>query len=606
MHIKTITLIIIFSMQASSAFSAVYETRGNNSAVYKKDIEYLNKQLKLNPSDMLILERLIKFHFTSENFEEVVKYSDLYLQKNNSKEILYLKIISLANLSDYSPAIIGIETLLKKYSVSEEENKSLTNKVMLYKKYLQTKSTPKDFMELEWAKGKTALGIIYRMNLLVGYDNDKKEPLFQQVKDSRMTNEKQPEFFHDLNLENLIFFSISPDGREIFASITEGEDRTGILYRQFLAQEKVWSSWQRIPVLNNSSINNYANFMPDGLHAIFVSDRDKKNGLDIYIARRNSKNEWQEPVKLAGINTSLDEPSVIIQPDGETIYFSSNGREGSGGYDLFGAKIVKDREGYFAGGIKNITEINTYRNEIRPPLFNLAAEEAFFNFSVSDLATVYHGNIEFRPKPAAFLDIYIYDAETKSPLKADIKIIGGEDKGTGSVHINSTGSDGFAGFSLKKNREYTATISSPGYVYISDQVQIEISNVIEKKYYLKKGRIDKGYSFVADNIYFDTGSAEIKDESFPGIERLFDFLIKNPGIKVNIIGNTDNVGSFEFNMLLSHKRSESIANYLIVRGISKLRVVTEGLGYLKSAAPNISETGRQKNRRVEIIVISSE
>ena len=87
---------------------------------------------------------------------------------------------------------------------------------------------------------------------------------------------------------------------------------------------------------------------------------------------------------------------------------------------------------------------------------------------------------------------------------------------------------------------------------------------------------------------------------------VYDFMVKNPGVKVNISGNTDNVGTYEYNMKLSRERANSIVEYLTQKGISGSRMVARGFGFLKNVAPNTTDTGRQQNRRVEIEVISSD
>jgi OmpA-OmpF porin, OOP family len=87
---------------------------------------------------------------------------------------------------------------------------------------------------------------------------------------------------------------------------------------------------------------------------------------------------------------------------------------------------------------------------------------------------------------------------------------------------------------------------------------------------------------------------------------LFQFMKNNPGIKIEIAGHTDNTGSYAYNMELSLKRSRAVADFIITKGIKKDRISTRGYGYEQGAATNETEEGRQKNRRVEITVVSSE
>jgi outer membrane protein OmpA-like peptidoglycan-associated protein len=344
--------------------------------------------------------------------------------------------------------------------------------------------------------------------------------------------------------------------------------------------------------------------MPDGRHVIFVSNRDLNNGLDIFITGKDRGDKWQTSSKIKGVNTPLNEYSVIIHPDNETVYFSSNGRSGSGGYDLYGARMIRKKSGFAFSNITNIREINTYRNELRPPLITMDVKTMFFNFKKTGRNFLYRGNIAFSPRPSLFTDIFVFDKKTKVPLETKIKLF--ESSAAKRTYIKDTDKNGHAGFMLQRNKKYFVSLASKNYIYMSKSLMTGSKPLfMKKRYYLSKGMIKKGYSFTAENIYFDTGSSVIREESFNGLERVYDFMIKNPGIKVKISGNTDNVGTYDYNMRLSLERANSIVKYLTQKGISRSRMVARGLGFLKSIAPNTTDSGRQKNRRVDITVILS-
>ena len=103
-------------------------------------------------------------------------------------------------------------------------------------------------------------------------------------------------------------------------------------------------------------------------------------------------------------------------------------------------------------------------------------------------------------------------------------------------------------------------------------------------------------------IYFDTGKSEIKPESDAAISEIAKLLKGNPGLKVNIVGHTDNVGERDYNMKLSKARAESVAKELISKyGIASGRLAAYGVGPLAPVAANKTEEGRAKNRRVELV-----
>lgn len=107
--------------------------------------------------------------------------------------------------------------------------------------------------------------------------------------------------------------------------------------------------------------------------------------------------------------------------------------------------------------------------------------------------------------------------------------------------------------------------------------------------------------FIALYINFDTGKADIKPESMPIIEQIASLLDDNPSLKVSIEGHTDNIGSQDSNKILSEKRTRSVVNELISRGIEQTRLSAVGWGQEKPLTDNRTEEGRAKNRRVEIV-----
>ncbi len=101
-------------------------------------------------------------------------------------------------------------------------------------------------------------------------------------------------------------------------------------------------------------------------------------------------------------------------------------------------------------------------------------------------------------------------------------------------------------------------------------------------------------------VMYDFDSAEIKPEAFPMLDEAVSVLKKNPEIKVEIDGHTDNTGSAAYNMTLSERRAKSVMNYFVDRGIESERLTVKGFGFTQPAASNDTEEGRTQNRRVEL------
>jgi len=103
-------------------------------------------------------------------------------------------------------------------------------------------------------------------------------------------------------------------------------------------------------------------------------------------------------------------------------------------------------------------------------------------------------------------------------------------------------------------------------------------------------------------IYFDTNRSDIKPASLPALQEIAKLLKKQPALKLHVVGHTDNVGGFDFNMGLSRRRADAVVAALTKEhGIAAARLTANGVAYLAPVAPNTSEAGQAKNRRVELV-----
>lgn len=103
-------------------------------------------------------------------------------------------------------------------------------------------------------------------------------------------------------------------------------------------------------------------------------------------------------------------------------------------------------------------------------------------------------------------------------------------------------------------------------------------------------------------IYFDFDQADIKPESQPQIDQLGALLKDNPALQVIVVGHTDGKGAFDYNLSLSQRRAQAVADALVSGyAVERARVVPAGAGMVSPVASNRTEDGRAKNRRVEIV-----
>jgi outer membrane protein OmpA-like peptidoglycan-associated protein len=604
---KYATILFVLSIW-QYASGSVHDAAGHSASIYQKDIAIIKKILQTKDKDKTSLERIVKLLFATENFDETIQYCDKYLKYYVNSEIMYIKAISLANISKYTDAIAVMNIILNNPSLSEKDRKDFEEKRKVFEKSIVTRGEPAEGKKTVWGADSFAAGVYDRDYSLIGIDTVTEKIFRYSFKDSSRKAYEPEQIFTGLEISKILFISISPNGREVYATLTGLNGSLETVCRTYDADSAVWTPWSTPAFAVVGTVNGFANMLGDNEHVLFVSNRDARNGLDMYSVRRNEHGAWEEPKKISNVNTVMDECSLYVHPDGETVYFSTNGRGGCGGYDLFAGKLSSLRGNFSIGEIVNLTRINTFRNESLPLFTTIKGDAAFYTYKKSDRENIYElAAIEALPNQAMFFDCTVLDAATKKPVKAVVSLVRSGDRTSGISLMSPTCNKGIAPFTVRRNSRYTISVIADGYPYFTESFDMPAgTDSVSKTVYLERGKIKTGFSFIADNIYFDPGLFVIREESLPALERLFVFMKSNPGIKIEIAGHTDNTGSYAYNMELSLKRARSVADFIVAKGIKKDRVSTKGYGYEQGAATNETEEGRQKNRRVEITVLSSE
>jgi len=108
---------------------------------------------------------------------------------------------------------------------------------------------------------------------------------------------------------------------------------------------------------------------------------------------------------------------------------------------------------------------------------------------------------------------------------------------------------------------------------------------------------------MSSEVSFDFNSSSIKSTFYSPLNKMADIMARYPQTQIVVVGHTDNVGSEQYNLELSLRRANSVADYLIQNGVAQSRMGTEGRGELEPIASNATESGRSQNRRVEIYVV---
>lgn len=136
----------------------------------------------------------------------------------------------------------------------------------------------------------------------------------------------------------------------------------------------------------------------------------------------------------------------------------------------------------------------------------------------------------------------------------------------------------------------------------ADQMQAQAGQLSQELSDLEVQQTERGLMITLSNILFDAGKTELKSGADNSLDRIADVLQEYSDHTLMIEGFTDSIGDEEYNENLSRLRAEAVKNALVQRGISADRINTRGYGELYPIATNNTPTGRQLNRRVEIIV----
>jgi outer membrane protein OmpA-like peptidoglycan-associated protein len=104
------------------------------------------------------------------------------------------------------------------------------------------------------------------------------------------------------------------------------------------------------------------------------------------------------------------------------------------------------------------------------------------------------------------------------------------------------------------------------------------------------------------DVLFDTGSSTLKPATREKLAKISGIVLAHPGLSLQVEGHTDSVGSDQMNQQLSERRADSVRDFLIAQGVPGSSITAQGFGKTQPVASNDTSEGRQKNRRVELVV----
>jgi outer membrane protein OmpA-like peptidoglycan-associated protein len=398
--------------------------------------------------------------------------------------------------------------------------------------------------------------------------------------------------------------TISADGKTMVFTSCEGRESLGScdLFISRLT-ETGWSVPQNMGANVNSPFwDSQATLSSDGNVLVFSSDRyGGKGGKDLYVTRLGEMNEWTKATLMSGeINTQKDEVSPFLHANGSSLFFASNGHPGLGGFDLF--LTNKDAKS-FTKPLNLGYPINDGSDQFAM-VISADGLQAFYSKETGDKINLYQFDLPKELKelinPTFFLKGHVKDAVTQKPLSASLQLIDLNTKEVVSTFTANASSGEYLAV-LPFTGNFGLYVEHPEYFFKSLPFSFNsVDKISNKELEIALEKIDKEKIEVLNNIYFDEASWELKPESLVELSKLAELIWRNPTLKVEISGHTDNVGSPASNLILSEKRAQSVVNYLSNEGLNVYNLKAKGFGEQKPIDVNTSQEGRKKNRRIEL------
>jgi outer membrane protein OmpA-like peptidoglycan-associated protein len=405
--------------------------------------------------------------------------------------------------------------------------------------------------------------------------------------------------------------------------------------------------------LNTNSSETSFTMNQKGDEIAFISDRGKKGlgGKDVYFMKKSNNRTWSKPFNAGqSINTEYNEEAVRFSAGGDTLWFSSEGHNSTGGFDIFysSRNIItgawnpavnagfpinspwddlfyfpspgNDSTFFFAsdriGGIGGL-DIWTGRILPPPPPQVVAIPEPVQVTIVppkrdtvvlrDTVVIIKEIQKPVQPEPPKEVVFYLVgrvsDSETKDPLPASIEIF---DLSTDKVVSTAASSDidGSYRVKLPAKKSYMVNLRAPG--YLSDMKRVALTESYNKEFYtldVTLVKVKVGKKVVLNNILFEPGKSILTAGSYAELNRLVSVLQDSPQMKIEISGHTDNTGSPVINAKLSDDRAKAVVTYLIKKGIDPGRLNYKGYGSGQPIDDNTTAAGKAKNRRVEFKIV---
>lgn len=339
-----------------------------------------------------------------------------------------------------------------------------------------------------------------------------------------------------------------------------------------------------------------------------IQRKDTYGGKDVYVSFLKEDGTFTTPKNLGPVvNTFADESSPFIAADGITMYYSTSGYPGYGSADIFMTKRQDSTWTNWSTPQNMGPDINSKKWEA---YFSIPAS-GNFAYVVSSENSIENSIDLFRiklpkalkPNPVVLVYGKVLNSKTKEPLGSDINYnILATNKEIGIA--SSSPKDGTYKIVLPAGEVYSFLASKNGFYSVSENIDLsKLTEYKELERNLYLAPLEVGESIRLNNLFFDFNKATLRLESTAELDRVIKLLNQNPEMVIEIAGHTDNIGDDMVNNKLSNERAKAVELYLESKEIAADRIVSKGYGKTKPVASNATDEGRQKNRRVEFIIL---
>lgn len=366
--------------------------------------------------------------------------------------------------------------------------------------------------------------------------------------------------------------TLSPDGKTMYLTqcVTDPQYPRYATIATAARSDAAWGKPQKLELTRDTlSLFAHPAVSPDGEWLYFVSDMPGGlGGLDLWRARITTRGMGGVENLGADINTPGNEEFPTFRPNGD-LYFSTDGREGMGGLDIYIAHPDTLREW--------VLEHPGYPLNSNGDDFGMTFEGVFnrgyFSSNRGDARGWDHIYRFENPEIMQTVKGWVYEKDGYELTAAQVFMVGND----GTNLKLSVRADGSFTQQVKPGVDYVLLATCNGYLNHAEQLSV-VELEESEEHVLQFPLASITAPVLIDNIFYDYDRATLRPESEQALDSLVLLLNENPNVTIELSAHCDYKGSSEYNKRLSQRRAESVVNYLIAHGIPADRLTPVGYG----------------------------